>query len=161
MDAAFLYLMVSSLLSRVIYIGRQYYSKLSKMKIQIKRLFFLGGLVILFMPAFFSCKKDEPTKAVITVQDSGGYPVEGARVRVFQDSVVNQVTGVKANVSDEKISDSNGRTEHEFKWEAFLNIEAIRVRIDTPMWPVDTDTARGYIRLEYQKTVETTVKFLQ
>jgi hypothetical protein len=159
MDTSFLYLMLSSLLSRVIYTGRQYYSKLGKMKIQIKRLFNAGALVLLFMPAFFSCKKDQPTKAVITVLDTNSMPVAGARVRVFQDSVINQVTGVQANISDEKISDSQGRTEHEFKWEAFLNIEAIRVRLDTASMPVDTDTTRGYIRLEYQKTVETTVQF--
>lgn len=129
------------------------------MKIQIKRLLNLGALVMLFMPAFFSCKKDEPTKAVITTLDSSGHPVAGAHVRVFQDSVVNQVTGVQASVNDEKISDANGRTEHEFKWEAFLNIESVRIRLDTASMPVDTDTARGYVRLEYQKTVEATVQF--
>src|SRR5436190_24383778 len=159
MDATFLYLMVSSLLSRVIFIGRQYYSKLSKMKIQIKRLFNLGAVVILFIPAFFSCKKDAPTKAVITVLDTNFLPVAGAHVRVFQDSVINQVTGVQANIDDEKISDSQGRTEHEFKWEAFLNIEATRIRLDTASMPIDTDTARGYVRLEYQKTVDATVQF--
>ncbi len=158
MDVTFLYLMFSSLFSRVLYLGRQYYSKLSKMKIQIKRLFNLGALVILFMPAFFSCKKDQPTKAVITVLDNNSLPLAGAHVRVFQDSVVNQY-GVRASVSDEKISDSNGRTEHIFKWEAFLNIEAIRIRLDTASLPLDTDTARGYVRLEYQKTVNATVQF--
>src|SRR5262245_39145003 len=127
MDATFLYVMLSSLLSRAVYLSRQYYSKLSKMKIYIKRLLNAGALVLLFMPAFFSCKKDEPTKAVITVLNANSTPVAGAHVRVFQDSVVNQVTGVQANINDEKVSDSQGRTEHEFKWEAFLNIEAVRV----------------------------------
>lgn len=129
------------------------------MKIVVKRLMNLGWLVMLFMPAFFSCKKDEPTKAVITVLDTNSLPMPGVRVRVFQDSVVNSVTGVKANISDERITDSNGRTEHVFKWEAFLNIEAVTVRIDSLLLPVDTDTTRGYIRLEYQKTVEATVQF--
>jgi hypothetical protein len=129
------------------------------MKIQIRRLLHLGGLAILFMPAFFSCKKDEPTKAVITVLDVNSLPLAGAHVRVFQDSVVNQVTGVQADISDEKISDANGRTEHEFKWEAFLNIEATMIRLDTASLPIDTDTTRGYVRLEYQKTVEATVQF--
>ena len=159
MDASFLYAMVSSLFSRVIYLGRQYYSKLSKMKIQFKRLFVFGGLSVLLMTVFFACKKDEPTKAVITVLDTNSFPLAGAYVRVFQDSVVNQVTGVQADISDEKISDSNGRTEHEFKWEAFLNIEAVAIRLDTLSLPVDTDTTRGYVRLEYQKTVEAMVQF--
>lgn len=129
------------------------------MKIQIKGLLHLGGLFLLFMPAFFSCKKDEPTKCVITVLDTNSLPLAGAFVRVFQDSVINQVTGVQADINDEKISDSNGRTEHEFKWEAFLNIEAVAIRLDTASWPIDTDTTRGYVRLEYQKTVEATVQF--
>ena len=121
------------------------------MKIQIYRLLGAAGVLLLFLPAFFSCKKDSPTKAVITVLDSTGVPVSGAVVSVFQDSVINQITGVKANIRDVKVSDGAGKTEHTFKWEAFLNIEAVS--------PNDSDTARGNIRLEYQKTEEQTVTF--
>ena len=121
------------------------------MKIQINRVLGGVGIVLLFFPAFFSCKKDAPTKAVITVLDSNNLPVAGAMVTVFQDSVINQITGVRANIRDTKISDGSGRTEHTFKWEAFLNIEAVRAD--------SSDTARGYIRLEYQKTEEATVTF--
>ena len=121
------------------------------MKIKFNRLLQTCALVLLFLPAFFSCKKDDPTKAVITVLDTNGIPVAGAIVSVFQDSVYNHITGVQANIRDTKISDANGRTEHTFKWEAFLNVEAVRSD--------SSDTARGYIRLQYQKTEEATVQF--
>ena len=121
------------------------------MKIQTERWLGYAGLVLLFIPAFFSCKKDAPTKAVITVLDTTDVPVPGVVVSVFQDSVINQVTGVRANIRDVRITDASGKTEHTFKWEALLNIEAIS--------PNDSDTARGYVRLEYQKTIEATVKF--
>jgi hypothetical protein len=121
------------------------------MKIKVSQLLLIAGVTLLFLPAFFSCKKDTPTKAVITVLDTNDVPVAGATVSVFQDSVINQITGVRANIRDTKVSDASGKTEHEFKWEAFLNIEAIRAD--------SSDTARGYIRLEYQKTMEATVQF--
>ena len=118
---------------------------------KLKKTYILPAFILLFFAStmFYSCKKDAPTKAVITVLDSNDVPVAGAIVSVFQDSVTNQVTGVRANIRDVRISDAAGRTEHTFKWEAFLNITATR----------DSDTARGYIRLEYQKTTEATVKF--
>ncbi|MBK5285657.1 MAG: hypothetical protein JJE25_09665 [Bacteroidia bacterium] len=121
------------------------------MKIQINRVLRVTAVVLLFFPAFYSCKKDAPTKGVVTVLDSNNAPVAGALVTVFQDSVTNQITGVRADIRDVKVSDSAGKTEHTFKWEAFLNIEAIRAN--------GADTARGYIRLEYQKTIEATVRF--
>ena len=121
------------------------------MKIKISGLLMTGAILLMFLPSFFSCKEDAPTKGVITVLDSNSSPVSGAIVTVFQDSVINPITGVQANIRDVKISDGSGVTEHTFKWEAFLNIEAVH--------PNFTDTARGYIRLEYQKTVEATVQF--
>ncbi|HLG36463.1 MAG TPA: hypothetical protein VI757_16415 [Bacteroidia bacterium] len=129
------------------------------MKIKISWLLQIGALMLLFSPAFFSCKKDEPTKAVITVLDSNEAPLAGITVSVFQDSVINTFTGVQANIRDTKVSDGSGKTEHTFKWEAFLNVEASRILLDSLSLPLDTDTAKGSVRLEYQKTVEATVQF--
>ena len=124
------------------------------MKIQIKQMLQMCGIVLLFLPAFFSCKKDAPTKAVITVLDTNSAPVEGAIVTVFQDSVINHVTGVRANIREVRTSDASGKAEYTFKWEAFLNI--IAVKSDNLG---NADTTRGSIRLEYQKTTEATVQF--
>lgn len=129
------------------------------MKIKISPLLNACALLLFILPAFFSCKKDDPTRAVITVLDTNEVPVAGVWVNVFQDSVINQVTGVQANIRDIKISDGSGKTEHTFKWEAFLNVEAARILMDSLSLPLDTDTARGSVRLEYQKTVEATVQF--
>lgn len=129
------------------------------MKIKFFPMLNAGALILLFLPAFFSCKKDEPTRAIVTVLDTNEVPVAGVWVSVFQDSVINQVTGVQANIRDTKLSDGSGKTEHTFKWEAFLNIEAARIILDSLSLPLDTDTARGSVRLEYQKTVDATVQF--
>ena len=93
------------------------------------------------------CKKDGPTKAVITVQDSLGRPASGATVSLFQDTVINQVTGSRANVRQTKVTDAAGNAEFEFTLEAFLNLEAYR----------GADTVTGFVRLELHKTVYQTV----
>ena len=93
------------------------------------------------------CKKDGPTKAVITVHDSLGRPASGAMVSLFQDTVINQVTGARANVRQTKTTDAAGNAEFEFALEAFLNLEAYR----------GADTVTGFVRLELHKTVYQTV----
>lgn len=107
-------------------------------------------LIVVACIAFFSvssCKKTEPCEAVITVVDSSGVPVVGARVVLRQDSVVNPTTGVRADIFDEEFTTSNGEAIFEFKWEAVLNVEV----------EADTLSARDYIRLEQSKTVRKTV----
>ena len=96
---------------------------------------------------FFSCKKDDPTKAVITVLDGSQAPVEGAIVTLWQDTAVNQVNGVQSNVRVTKTSDAAGRAEFEFKLEAFLNVEAIKA----------PDTGRSFVRLKEHETISVTV----
>ncbi|MFM8432127.1 MAG: hypothetical protein ACKOA1_04950 [Bacteroidota bacterium] len=93
------------------------------------------------------CKKDGPTKAVITVNDSLGRPAPGTTVTLFQDTVVNQVTGAVANVRQTKTTDAAGKAEFEFTLEAFLNLQAYR----------GADTVAGFVRLELHKTVYQTV----
>ncbi|MFM7217790.1 MAG: hypothetical protein ACKO1U_07210 [Bacteroidota bacterium] len=93
------------------------------------------------------CKKDGPTKAVITVNDSLGRPAPGATVTLFQDTVVNQVTNAVANVRQTRVTDAAGKAEFEFTLEAFLNMQAYK----------GADTATGFVRLELHKTVYQTV----
>jgi hypothetical protein len=109
------------------------------------------SLLIVFVAltaiATTSCKKTEPCKAVITVQDSLGKPVVGARVILRQDSVINPSTGVRADVFQEKYSLNNGEAFFEFGLEAVLNVEV----------DYDVRSARDYIRLEQSETVRKTV----
>ena len=94
-----------------------------------------------------SCKKTKPCKAVITVVDSLGEPIAGAKVVLRQDSVVNAQTGVRADLFQEQISAGTGEAFFEFEWEAVLNVEISK----------DVLTAKDYIRLEQSEEVRKTV----
>ncbi|HNS12154.1 MAG TPA: hypothetical protein PKM97_06030 [Bacteroidia bacterium] len=97
--------------------------------------------------SFFACKKDGPSRAVITVVDSIGRPVQGALVILWQDTAVNKSNGVASELRVSKNSDAAGRAEFEFKLEAFLNIDVL----------YNADTARSFIRLKEHETVNKTV----
>lgn len=98
---------------------------------------------------FSGCKKDGPTKAVITVNDSLGRPAYGAVVTLWQDTAVNQTTGASSNIRVSKTTDTSGKVEFEFQLECFLNLEAYK----------NNDTVRGFVRLEQYKTIYQTVNF--
>lgn len=93
-----------------------------------------------------SCKKDGPTKAVISVIDRYNAPVTDAKVTLWQDTAVNNINGVQSTLRVTKKSDAAGKAEFEFKLEAFLNIEVIK-----------GDTGRSFIRLKEHETVTQTV----
>lgn len=97
--------------------------------------------------AMHSCKKTSPCEAEITVKDTLGRPIAGARVVLRQDSVVNPTNGVRANIFDEQFTTGSGQAFFTFQWEAVLNVE------------VDFDTlqARDFIRLEQSNTVRKTI----
>lgn len=106
-------------------------------------------LFLIFVLAFnWNCKKSGPAEAIITVRDSLGLPVSGARVILRQDSVVNATTGVRADVFQEQVTGSTGDAVFSFELEAVLNIEIIKDSINK---------ADEYIRLEQSKTVRKTV----
>ena len=94
-----------------------------------------------------SCKKDSPTKAVISVVDVNTAPVLDATVTLWQDTAVNNVNGVQSTLRVTKKSDAAGNAEFEFKLEAFLNVEVIK----------GVDTGRSFIRLKEHETVTQTV----
>ncbi len=97
--------------------------------------------------SFFSCKKDGPTKAVITVVDSINRPLQGAKVILWQDTAVNKSNGVASEMRVTKNTDAAGRAEFEFQLEAFLNIDVV----------YNADTGRSFIRLIEFETVSKTV----
>lgn len=93
-----------------------------------------------------SCKKTGPCEAVITVVDTLGRSVAGAKVVLRQDSVVNS-NGVRADIFDEEFTTSNGEAIFKFSNEAVLNVEVTSLTL----------TAKDYIRLEQSETVRKTV----
>ncbi|HNQ00284.1 MAG TPA: hypothetical protein PKK99_14590 [Bacteroidia bacterium] len=109
------------------------------------------GLVMVCVFAvmtFLSCKKDGPTRAIVTVLDSLARPVQAASVTLWQDTAVNTTNGVKANVRVTKPSDAAGKAEFDFEQEAFLNYIVVK----------NADTARGFIRLKEHETVNETAR---
>lgn len=96
----------------------------------------------------WNCKKTGPAEAIVTILDSLGQPVAGAKVILRQDSVQNTTTGVRADVYQEHVTSSNGEAVFSFELEAVLNIEVIKDSIHK---------ADEYIRLEQSKTVRKTV----
>ncbi|MFM2207005.1 MAG: hypothetical protein RL213_980 [Bacteroidota bacterium] len=116
----------------------------------LRTAIFLSVFLLVAVSLLFSgCKKDGPTKAVITVNDSLGRPSFGAVVTLWQDTAVNQTTGSVANVRVSKTTNSAGKAEFEFQLECFLNLQAVK----------NNDTVRGFVRLEQYKTIYQTVNF--
>ena len=105
-------------------------------------------LISLLVVSTFSCKKEGPCKATITVVDSLERSVAGAKVILRQDSVVNPNTGAQAYIHQEGTTSASGTVSFEFDKEAVLNIEASKGDM----------FGRDYIRLEQSGTVTRTVK---
>ena len=70
-----------------------------------------------------SCEKAPETKAIITVNDISGNPVQGATVWLSQNGQISP-QGTVSNISDQQITDSQGQTVHIFELEKVLNIDA-------------------------------------
>jgi hypothetical protein len=116
-----------------------------------RKYFWILGFIafVCISLAFFSCKKEGDTKAVITVKDSTGALVSGATVTLWQDTTISSTTGAHSNLRVTKSTDASGNAEFIFALEAYLNITAVK----------DNDSALGFIRLEEHKTVTKTVQF--
>ena len=92
-------------------------------------------VVVVVVVCFFinSCNKEEFTKAIIIVVDNENNRVFGATVELSQPQVLSSVQ--QTNISDLKISDLNGETEHIFALEAIMNINVFKV--------ISGDTLKG------------------
>ena len=109
--------------------------------------------MILFFYAFIfsSCQKDEENAALITVKNSNGNLVKGAKVvlhtKELSNSIKNTVftdydsfdsylssspalisqQGIESTVFNEQWTDDNGQTEHVFEKEMILNVAVIYI----------------------------------
>lgn len=108
---------------------------------------FTALFAVMIVVFSFSCKKTKPAEANVTIVDTLNRPVGGATVVLRQDSVINNTTGVRADIYQEKTTSGDGNAHFEFKWEAVLNVEVTKGSL----------SAKDYIRLEQSKTVSKTV----
>ncbi|MEO5570889.1 MAG: hypothetical protein ABIT08_15915 [Bacteroidia bacterium] len=106
-------------------------------------IFFISGCAL----SVGSCRENGPADALVTVIDSAGKVIQGAKVILEQDSVISANTGAQANVHKEQLTDFNGQAIFSFPLEAVLNIEVVKGALDV----------KDYIRLEQSKQVEKTV----
>ena len=83
------------------------------------------SIYLLFGVIFFlsSCHKEQLTKGIITVYDSGGNTVEGVEVTLSQEDMGPGVT--QSNIVDIQTSDYKGQTEHILEMESLMNVTAV------------------------------------
>ena len=110
----------------------------------------IGVLIFTFF-IFVSCEKAPETKAIITVLDINGNPVQGATVWRSQNGQISP-QGTISNISDQQITDSQGQSFHIFELEKVLNIDAQKTQGN------DFLSGSGVIKLVKNETVSKTVQ---
>lgn len=113
------------------------------MKFIAKGLSYIFIITVLSV-SFYACRKTGPADALVTVTDSLGRTVSGAKVVLKQDSVISPNTGAQASVYQEQVTDFNGQASFSFELEAVLFVEISK----------GTLLVNDYIRLEQSKKVE-------
>ncbi len=103
-------------------------------------------ILFVFVASQSACKKKKATEAEISLFDSIGKPLVGARVYV--NSKNNTPPGT---IEDTQTSDNRGKTFHTFKNEAILQVEVSK-KIGGK-----TVTGYGILRLEEGKKVELSI----
>ena len=109
------------------------------------------------------CRKETPPKAVITVVDEAGVPVEGAEIKIFSDPSryhgnqsgygnVGYVNSDEHEIEFIKTSNDAGQATFDFKYECILNVSA-------KMGLARNDTIRGEgaIILKMKQTTKETI----
>ncbi len=108
----------------------------------------------------YSCKPEDPPKAVVTVLDENNEPVEEAIVVVraapsdSAHTIVYLLNEAKA-VADTQWTDSEGKVYYDFKYESIYKVEVTKgVDRQHPF----TRRGIGILILENNKTYETTIE---
>jgi hypothetical protein len=123
-------------------------------KINFKSAFI--SFTIAFVIAFFittlsSCEKEKATMCTITVNDSGGLPVEGADVILSKEGEISP-QGSFSSVFQQKETGANGQADFEFQYEAILD-----VIVEKTVGNDSAQTGQSVVRLLKNKIVFKTV----
>lgn len=117
-----------------------------------KGLFFL--VMVFLTSTIYSCKKENPTIGIIVVQNESGNSVGGALVEVYPDSSSTTDIG-QAPITEmykQGTTDSNGRKEFEFPYEARLKIRVTKTIGNNDL------KANNYINLRKNKKETKTIQ---
>ena len=121
------------------------------MRNKILKSSLLTFVLLMFVGTITSCKKEEPTIAIITVKDANGNNLQGAGVWLHQNGQISP-QGELSNVSDYQQTDANGKTSHEFDLPAILNVSVQYTEGNY------TYTGQNVVRLLQGQTVSKTVE---
>jgi len=119
-----------------------------------RKVFLLPILMLALAVGFGGCKKPADTKAIITVLDGDGMPVEGAYVKLF----ANPVPPLQPDYSRldmEGYTAVSGKVE--FNYTDFYKQGQAGFAVLDILAQMDTLTGQGIIRIEEEKTNEETV----
>ncbi|MGB0165820.1 MAG: hypothetical protein ACPF8V_03095 [Luteibaculum sp.] len=135
-----------------------------RLKNKIAAVLFTSALAIAFG---ISCKKEDPTRVTVTVQDSVGLVVPGAFVRVYSkpSDTTRQVD--ETRFDETKVTNGNGQVMFDYSdftkpgqaGFAVLDIEAYKFVTDTAN-PQDTTELYGIgqVRVEEEKNNTKTIR---
>ncbi|MCX7954856.1 MAG: hypothetical protein N3A01_06670 [Bacteroidales bacterium] len=116
--------------------------------------FFIIVLLFTFLIVGMRCNKEKPPKAIVTVVDTLDKPIAGATVKIYADpkryqssdttihySTVGYFDPDQKQLYDIKTTDNEGKTYHDFKYEAIFYVYAYKLK--KIAWN-KYDTLKGY-----------------
>lgn len=112
--------------------------------------FTIAFAIAFFITTLSSCEKENPTMCTITVNDSSGQPVEGAKVILSKEGEISP-QGSFSSVFQKKYTASNGQADFEFQYEAILDVIVEKTNGN------DLQTGQSVVRLLKNKIVFKTV----
>jgi hypothetical protein len=108
---------------------------------------FLPAILLIVTFSLYTCKNDNPTKAIITIVDTLNNKIPQVTVTLWQDTLISAQSGQKATARYTKVTDSGGMAIFEFQQEMGLNITATKGQ----------DSVRDFIQLKEHHDAEKTV----
>ncbi|OFX57669.1 MAG: hypothetical protein A2046_13890 [Bacteroidetes bacterium GWA2_30_7] len=96
-----------------------------------------------------SCRKPDKPKAIISVQDSAGYAVEGAKIKIFINKNNNYIDPVNKVSEYVDYSDASGQLEYESEFEGIRDVYVEKAADSVAYFKLRK--GEGFIRLEKDK----------
>ena len=95
-----------------------------------------------------SCQKKTDCKLTIKTYDAAGFPVVGAKIKLYANVKTSTGATVEADLKAEGVSDASGVSTYTFKLPAILDIKATTTT---------SLSAVGIVKLEEGKSVEKSI----
>ncbi len=120
-----------------------------------------AGIIVMFITflsiGLFSCRKESPTIAVITVVDTSGTVFPNAMVRLYPTPTINPHPGI--TIDDTLYTDASGKASFDYSDRYNLGQAGFAV-LDIEVRSGDTLYGTGIIKVEAEETSEETVIML-